>query len=100
MTTLEWSSYMGQGPTFKAIFLGEVKGQDQNWQSKFLTPVTGGRIESMGTPLNLFVYLFVFIHDLYFQDSDYEPITSKKARRKVSKRMNTSGGAFVRIGHV
>ena len=27
---------------------GEVKGQDQNWQSKFLTPVAGGRIESMG----------------------------------------------------
>ena len=29
-------------------FLGKVKGQDRNWRSKFLTPVAGGRIESMG----------------------------------------------------
>ena len=27
---------------------GEVMGQDQNWRSKFFTPVAGGRIESMG----------------------------------------------------
>ena len=44
MTTLAmWVKVNSQGD-----FLGEVKGQDPNWQSKFLTPVAGGRIESMG----------------------------------------------------